>query len=171
MSADTRDKPRILSATPGRIRVHLSHWSGNGQRRLEQHVRAVPGVRRVEANAITGNILIGFDPRTTNEHTLLSVVGSAEQDTAGLPEDKPLPPVMHEGTTGSLRQARIAVRGLDRDPRVARKVLERLRNLFGVRGGFLVGRQRRVDRWSGRRRRQAARQRGQHRQKPQMKQD
>jgi magnesium-transporting ATPase (P-type) len=142
MSAASQDKPRILSSIPGRIRIHLPHWRGNGQRSLERHVRALPGVRRVEANSLTGNILIGFDPRTTNEHTLLSVVGSAEQDTAGLPEDKPLPPVMHEGTTGSLRQARIAVRGLDRDPRVARKVLERLRNLFGVRASasLLTGR-------------------------------
>jgi calcium-translocating P-type ATPase len=142
MSADTRDKPRILSATPGRIRVHLSHWSGNGQRRLEQHVRAVPGVRRVEANAITGNILIGFDPRTTDENTLLAVLGTAEQDRAELPEEKPLPPVMHEGGNGPLRQARIAVRGLDRDPRVARKVVERLRKLVGVRvrASLLTGR-------------------------------
>jgi calcium-translocating P-type ATPase len=133
MSAVSPDKPRILSSIPGRIRIHLPHWQGNGQRSLERRVRALPGVRRVEANALTGNILIGFDPVATNEQTLLSVLNTAEQDTAGLPEDKPLPPVVHDADNGSLRVARITVRGLDRDPRVARKVLERLRNLFGVR--------------------------------------
>ncbi len=142
MIADTRDKPHILSSIPGRIRVHLPHWPGNGQRSLERRVRTLPGVRRVEANPLTGNILINFDPRTTDENALLAILGTARQDTAGLPEDKPLPPVMHDGGSGPVRHARIAVRGLDRDPRVARKVLERLRNLFGVRAraSLLTGR-------------------------------
>jgi cation-transporting ATPase I len=126
-------QPRILSSIPGRVRFHLPHWSGNGQRRLEQHVRRLPGVRRVEANARTGNILIGFDPRTTNASDLAVALSNADRDTDGLPLDKPLPPVIHEGVSGSRHQARIAVRGLDRDPRVAGKVLERLRNLLGVR--------------------------------------
>jgi magnesium-transporting ATPase (P-type) len=142
MSAVSQDKPRILSSVPGRIRVHLPHWHGNGQRCLERRVRALPGVRRVEANSLTGNILIGFDPQATDENRLLTILGTAEQESVDLPEDKPLPPVMHDGGNGSLRQARIAVRGLDRDPRVARKVLERLRNLLGVRAraSLLTGR-------------------------------
>jgi magnesium-transporting ATPase (P-type) len=142
MIAETRDKPHILSSIPGRIRVHLPHWPGNGQRSLERRVRTLPGVRRVEANPITGNILINFDPRTTDENALLAILGTARQATDGLPEDKPLPPVMHEGGSGPVRHARIAVRGLDRDPRVAHKVLERLRNLFGVRAraSLLTGR-------------------------------
>ncbi len=135
-------KPRVLSSIPGRIRVHLPHWSGKGQRFLEQRVRELPGVRRVEANSLTSNILIGFDPRTTNEDSLLAALSNAHEDTAGLPEDKPLPPVIDEGGSGSLHHARIAVRGLDRDPRVARKVRERLRDVFGVRvrASMLTGR-------------------------------
>ena len=141
MSADIREKPHILSSIPGRIRVHLPHWPGNGQRCLERRVRTLPGVRRVEANSLTGNILINFDPRTTDENALLAILGTARQDTAGLPEDKPLPPVMHESGSGPVRQARIAVRGLDRDPRVARKVLDRLRNLgVRARASLLTGR-------------------------------
>jgi cation transport ATPase len=142
MSSDTRDKPRILHAIPGRIRVHLPHWSGQGQRHLEQRVRAVPGVRRAEANPTTGNILICFDSRQTNESALLSALDTAEEDAHALPEDKPLPPVMDEAGSGPLRQARIAVRGLDRDPQVVRKVVEQLRKLFGVRvrASLLTGR-------------------------------
>ncbi|MHB1423448.1 MAG: cation-translocating P-type ATPase [Gemmataceae bacterium] len=135
-------EPHILSAIPGRIRIHLPHWSGNGQRRLEQRVRALAGVRRVEANHLTRNVLIGFDPAQTSESTLLAALSTADHDTEGLPEDRPLPPVIDEEGSGSLHQARIAVRGLDRDPRVARKVAERLRNLFGVRvrANVLTGR-------------------------------
>lgn len=62
MVINSQDKPHIVSTMPGRIRVHLPHWSGDGPRRLEQRVRTVPGVRRAEANPLTGNILIGFDP-------------------------------------------------------------------------------------------------------------
>ncbi|HEY7330324.1 MAG TPA: HAD-IC family P-type ATPase [Gemmataceae bacterium] len=126
-------KPHILSSIPGRIRIHLPHWLGNGQRRLEQRIRKLPGVRRVEANSLTGNVLIGFDPHATNENALVAALGTPEAETNGHLEDKPLPPVISEGISGSLHQARIAVRGLDRDPRLTGRVLEQLRNLFGVR--------------------------------------
>jgi cation-transporting ATPase I len=126
-------KPRILSSIPGRIRIHLPHWSGHGQRRVEQRIRKLSGVRRVEANSLTGNILIGFDPQTTNASAILSALNTADWETNGQAEDRPLPPVIHEGMSGSMHQARIAVRGLDRDPRVAGKVLEQLRRFFNVR--------------------------------------
>jgi hypothetical protein len=57
----------------------------------------------------------------------------AGAQAASLPEDQPLPPVVEEAGQGTIHRARIAVRGLDRDPRVARKVLDRLRSLLGVR--------------------------------------
>src|SRR5579875_3287380 len=108
MASSMSVKPRILSSIPGRIRIHLPHWSGKGQRCLEQHVRKLPGVRRVEANSLTGNILIGFDPQTTNENALVTALNTLSEpaaptagleDTDGLLEDKPLPPVIHEGVS------------------------------------------------------------------------
>jgi calcium-translocating P-type ATPase len=109
---------------------------------MEQRVRRVPGVRRVAANPVTGNVLIGFDPQATDQPALLAALARAGRDTDGQPEDKPLPPVTHEGGEGSLRHARIAVRGLERDPRVARTVVDHLRQLFGVRAeaNLLTGR-------------------------------
>ena len=98
-------KPSILSSIPGRIRIHLPHWSRRGQRRLKQRIRKLPGVRRVEANALTSNILIGFDPQTTNDKALLAALSTADAETNGREEDKPLPPVIHEGLSGSLYQA------------------------------------------------------------------
>jgi calcium-translocating P-type ATPase len=126
-------KPRVLHAVPGRLRVHLPGWLGGGRLQIERHLHRLTGVQRVEANPITGNVLIGFDLKATDQNTLLAALGRAEEQSAGLPEDKPLPPVIHDGGQGSIRQARIAVRGLDRDPKVARNVVERLRRLFGVR--------------------------------------
>ncbi len=125
--------PEVLHRVRGRIRVHLPSWEGNGHRMLENRVRRTPGVLRVEASSITRNVLIGFDPQRTDEATLLTILKKAARDSACLPEDEPPPPVLTEKQTGSLRRARIPVRGLDRDPGVARRVLERLRGWPGVR--------------------------------------
>ena len=132
MSAATRSQPRILHALPGRIRVHLPAWCGRGRWHIERQLHQVPGVRRVEANPLTGNVLIGFDPSAAHQATLLTALSAAERDTPGLPEDEPLPPVLQDKPQGFLRRARIAVRGLDRDPRVARQVVERLGAFVGV---------------------------------------
>jgi hypothetical protein len=132
-------RPEVLHALRGRIRVHLPVWPEGGRLQLEQHVGRLRGVRRVEANPLTANILIGFDPQATDPDTLLAGLVAAEPaaDTRPAPpeapEDRPSPSVVQERGPGPVRQARIAVRGLDRDPRVARKVVVRLRRLIGVR--------------------------------------
>jgi magnesium-transporting ATPase (P-type) len=133
MIAELTSAPEIVHRLRGRIRVHLPSWTGHGHRALERRVRQVPGVLRVEANPITSNVLVGFDPKTTDEGQLLTVLRRAGEATASLPEDEPLPAVVMEKQEGSLYRARIPVRGLDRDPGLARRVVERLRNRFGVR--------------------------------------
>lgn len=136
MSGSIPARPQVLHALPGRIRVHLPAWPAGGQVPLEQHVRRFPGVRRVEANPLTANILIGFDPQTTDTDTLLNALDSAEPATGPTPEsleNQSVPVVVEEPEPGPIRHASIAVRGLDRDPRVVRKVVTTLRRLFGVR--------------------------------------
>jgi cation-transporting ATPase I len=128
-------EPQVLSAIRGRLRVHLPAWAGRGRRGLERHLRAVPGVLRVEANPLTHNVLVGFDPTETDRGTVLAALRMAHQSEAQAKEEEEEPPpsVLVETHEGSVRRARIAVRGLDRDPRVARRVLERLRGVLGVR--------------------------------------
>jgi hypothetical protein len=55
-------QPQVLSLTPGRLRVHLPGWHGERADRIEARLRAVPGVRAVQANPLTGNVLVRFDP-------------------------------------------------------------------------------------------------------------
>jgi cation transport ATPase len=133
MSGGTPAGPQVLHALPGRIRVHLPAWPEGGRLQLEQHVRRLPGVHRVEANPLTANVLIGFDCRATNADTLLAALGTVESAPAESPHAASALPVVRERGPGILRRARIAVRGLDRDPRVGRRVISRLRRLFGVR--------------------------------------
>jgi cation transport ATPase len=100
---------------------------------LEQHVRRLPGVRHVAVNLRTGNVLIQFDPRAADTTAILAALVPTPPAAAEPPSEAPLPPALDEERQGSLHRARIAVRGLDRDPRLARRVVERLRRLFGVR--------------------------------------
>ena len=95
-------------------------------------VRGLPGVRHVEANGLTGNVLIRFDPAASDEQTLLAAVADAAKDTETLLEDGPFPPVLEETVEGTVHRARVAVRGIDRDPQMARFVVNHLRRLFEV---------------------------------------
>ena len=67
-------EPRLVHALPGRIRVHLTGWPREGHGAVEARLRQVPGVHSVQANPLTGNVLIHFDPIATDERTLLAVV-------------------------------------------------------------------------------------------------
>ncbi len=134
MSTATRASAEVLHALPGRLRIHLPGWTGRGQRHIEKQLRQLAGVRRVEANPVTRNVLVGFDTRSTDADTILGELARAQRDTAGevAPDPTP-PPALTEKQPGSLRRARIAVCGLDRDPYLSRYVVERLESHPGVR--------------------------------------
>ena len=135
-------RPEIVHALPGRVRVYLPSWSGGGQRRIEQRLRRVPGVQRVQANSLTRNVLLCFDPQQVNEKTLLAALETAADDASDLPEDEPLPHVVDERHQGSIHRARIAVPGLELDPAVAGRVVRSLEKRLGVRAWAspLIGR-------------------------------
>src|SRR5271166_6674655 len=61
----------ILSLIPGRVRLHLSGWTAGDVEWVETRLCQVNGVESVQANPLTGNVLIRFDRRTTGEKTLL----------------------------------------------------------------------------------------------------
>lgn len=125
----------VVHAIPGRIRIHLPEWSGQGQRWLEARLREVPGVLSVQANPTTGNVLLRYNTTVTDEQALLARARELQSEVAGIPADEPVapaPPVARE-RHGHMIRARIAVRGLDRNPRLARQVVERLQNISGVR--------------------------------------
>ena len=133
MSVAVAEEPRVLHSLPGRIRVHLPGWSGQGKRDIEKQLRQVWGVRSVQANPLTGNILVQFDPAITNEQTIIELVRTIEVDVTSPPVKEPPPAhVLREQHKGTVR-ARIAVRGLDRDPHLAKRVVEHLERRPGVR--------------------------------------
>jgi cation-transporting ATPase I len=131
MSAGLAAEPQIIHALPGRVRIHLPEWSG-GRRHLESDLRRLPGVRRAQANPATGNVLVQFDPAVTGPQALLAALRREPDEPAGdVQPEQPAPPVIREGR-GRRKRARIAVRGLDRDPQLARRIVDRLKRHPGV---------------------------------------
>ncbi len=157
--------PRVLSATPGRLRVHLSGWDGEGADVVASHMAAIPGVTQAQVRASTHNALIGFDGASTTVDALLegveallraasraatrppatrpptsegeardvrasrrSPAAAPQPESSGEPGPRSLGAitgVLREGA-GRFGRARIAVRGLDRDPQLSRRVVEAL---------------------------------------------
>jgi cation-transporting ATPase I len=140
MSAALAEEPRLLHALPGRLRVHVPGLTKPEQGKLEIRLRQLRGVQSIQANAVTGNALILFDLAVTDQETVLAALRGVEQTSSAGPEKKiaPAPPAAVSAPViterkRQTRRARIAVRGLDRSPRLARHVVERLQRRPGVR--------------------------------------
>jgi calcium-translocating P-type ATPase len=119
----------VVHSSWNRLRVHLRRWSGHGAQRIETRLGGCPGVRVVEANPWTRNILIIFDPVVTNEATLLQTLQAVPLNGTAPPTSASRPPLK----AAREKQARIPVRGLDRDPQLARRLVKHLQHAHGIR--------------------------------------
>ena len=114
----------LLTEAPGRLRAHLADWSGRYAMRLEADLCLWPGVSWVKAGPFTRNVLILFNPVLTSADALLEQLRALR--FARSTEVSPWPRKRE-------RSARIAVRGLDRQPGLARKLIQHLERTHGVR--------------------------------------
>ena len=125
--------PVIVHRLPGRMRVHLPLWTGMQPRRVTQRLRELRGVSKVEVNTLTKNALLLYDRTVTSEDALLAQVGDLQQEFATYRDMEAKAPPASARQQGHMVRARIAVRGMDRDPAIARRVVERLERTPGVR--------------------------------------
>src|SRR5919112_2577051 len=118
MDLAVAEEPRVIHALPGRL-------------------RRVQGVSEVRASPLTRNVLVRFDPEATDQESVLTAVRLPEPHEVELEEREPEAPPVHrerrERSGALLGRARIAVRGLDRDPGLARRVVEHLGSFPTVR--------------------------------------
>src|SRR5579872_5333146 len=77
--------PRILSRIPGRLRAHLPGWADADAQRLEARLARAPGVTSVQANPLTGNVLIRCDPRSGDDNTILAALQVACEEISAAP--------------------------------------------------------------------------------------
>ncbi len=128
------------------MRVHLPEWSGQKQRDVEVRLRRMPGVRGAQADPLTGNVLVRFDPAATDNETIIAFLRKPTgrrrkfpptgKVSGGRHDHAPArPAVLREGrgADDETGRARITVPGLDRDPDLARRVVERLQSRPEVR--------------------------------------
>lgn len=74
MSVAVFQGPRLVHATPGRVRVHCPALSGGNQREIENGLRRLPGVEGAQANPDTGNVLVRFSPALISAEGVLDAV-------------------------------------------------------------------------------------------------
>jgi magnesium-transporting ATPase (P-type) len=86
-------------------------------------------VQSALANPWTGNVLVLYDPTLTNRETLVVELHSVP--TGSAPPRKSVPKPEQKGRRE--KQNRIAIRGLDRDPNLARRVVQHLQRSHGIR--------------------------------------
>lgn len=139
VSVAITEEPVVLHTVAGRVRIHLPSWEGSDGPALGRQLRAIGGVRKAEVNPTTGNALIVFDPAETDSRRIVS---AARRMTADKPAEDAQPdsssaqPAAEHGPhvlRAGHGRARVAVRGLDRDPHLARRLVERLEQWPGVR--------------------------------------
>ena len=117
--------------------MHLPQWSGANPDAIEASVEALDAVREARANAATRNLLVLFDEDAIDEGQLVLAVApllsAAEVEEPAPPRAPPTPAGRAAPARATARRAgrraRIAVRGLDHQPELARTVVEALEAL------------------------------------------
>jgi hypothetical protein len=113
--------PQILSLLPGRVRIHFADWPRWTCTEVEAHLACVDGVRAVRANALTGNVLIHFDPQRLSIDRLLRVLsalqtrfhelgptdGKGSADPPTLSQSSESNPVLRAAVRGALGHAAV----------------------------------------------------------------
>jgi uncharacterized membrane protein YbaN (DUF454 family) len=64
----------VVHSSHGRVRVHLPHWSDTPSDSIVASIQHLVGVVSADANPLTGNVLIRFDPERTSAATLLEML-------------------------------------------------------------------------------------------------
>jgi uncharacterized membrane protein YbaN (DUF454 family) len=69
-------EPTLVHSSFGRMRVHLPHWSGAHSEAIRAELGQLPAVTAAEANSVTGNVLIFFDPEQASGTGLLQAIAN-----------------------------------------------------------------------------------------------
>jgi uncharacterized membrane protein YbaN (DUF454 family) len=72
---------RVVHSLRGRVRVHLPHWPDT-EGELAAWVGWLHGVTSASASALTGHVLIHFDPNQTSQNALLTELAAYCADAA-----------------------------------------------------------------------------------------
>jgi hypothetical protein len=77
-----RDGIQVLHALPGRVRLHVSGWPARRGEQFRKRLLRLDWVRLVRFNALTGNLLVCFDPAASVARLLAVLSSLAAELTA-----------------------------------------------------------------------------------------
>ncbi|WP_040447157.1 cation-translocating P-type ATPase [Ktedonobacter racemifer] len=129
MSIATAEELHIVHALPGRIRLNIPWWNGGNCFALEERIRQLPGIQKVQANELTHNVLIGYDSQKTDQQAILSTLETLDPSSLETKQGQKTTHTsspIHQEKNANLVRASIPVRGLERDPAVAQRVVAAL---------------------------------------------
>jgi len=146
MNAAATLSPVVAHRIPGRLRLKTQCNCASVLDAVVKRLTALRGVRLAKAEPLTGSIVIQFDPALVEETQILAQATSTvdfdepqEEEAAPIfapRREEHSHSIIHEGLgrRGSkvVRRVRVAVRGIDRNSTVARKVVDRLMLRPGV---------------------------------------
>src|SRR5690242_11461805 len=96
-------QPCVLSLVPGRLRMHVPGLERDNEPEVLGLLRRSQGVQAVEANALTRNLLVRYDPRLIRPERLQELVQQAQQRRPAPGQGAP---------AGTTRLVRAGLRGL-----------------------------------------------------------
>jgi hypothetical protein len=108
VNAGVAAEARILHVSPGRVRLHFPGWAPAEREALENQFRRLAGVRHVQANPWTGNVLVLFDPKAIQATTLLAACRQAKALRTLQPPAAPTSPPVKAGGIGVARLLELA---------------------------------------------------------------
>lgn len=150
--AQAPQRMKLIHSSFGRLRIHFPQWKGEGEYLLETRIRQQPGIIKAEANSITRNVLIVYNPAATTEEKLLTFLNDFQPENGTFSGNDPVSagepgpaseaprvsrsktssiPVLHTGKHNRW-STRIAVRGLDRDPQLGKRLVQKLQKDHGI---------------------------------------
>jgi len=94
------DELRLIHALPGRARLHVPGWSERTQRLLTPRLLQLSGVRRVQGNSLTGNVLVLFDPSATSAEAIRTGLRALLGATAVASNNAHAPAFPHKASAG-----------------------------------------------------------------------
>ena len=80
----------VIHAIPGRMRLRIPSLKGNEDlaRPLREHLSSIPGVAHVEANPVTGSVLVVHDGREANAPELVHSLAAGLAPIVGVDEQR-----------------------------------------------------------------------------------
>jgi cation-transporting P-type ATPase I len=127
------EQPRVVHSLVGRVRVHLPAWDTGAEGWVAHKLRSLPGIGKVNANRLTRNVLVQFDPSITDQEAILNNLANIGTPPADAQHQAwEIPPVQLE-RRGESQRVRIPIPGLDSNPMMAQELEQHLETLPGVR--------------------------------------